>query len=260
MRADYLVYTTSDESAAGVLYGLLAGDGEGGERVFRVLLGAEGIQSGRVFVGYWAARGRWVLQATGSDAGEPFRAIVALGEPGEGESVARLDIQCTLPIAQADDFILALQPGARYTAVRYENLREPGATLYVGSPASNKRLRVYNKTAQAGVTSPLGELVRVELQLRNERADYALAIARARGDDGLYQWWRTVVVDMAPGLAELIPQREMAHIDVPEPVVGQKRYLEWVERCVLPALGRIALTDEWGDVRRLLLRAIEAGH
>lgn len=257
MVPDYLVYTTTQSEVARILHaGALEDETEGAPQ-HRIYMGAEGVQVGRRFVGRWPD-GRWIVVATGSSAIDPWRRIleVAQGEKG-GESVARVDLQVTYPVADADGLIRGLAPHPRYKSSRVVNLNERGTTLYVGSAGSDKRLRVYNKSAQSGLDLAAGELVRVELQLRNHYADYALAIARSGGMGGLETWWRNSVVDMAPALAYSLPKTAQAHVEVEVPR-KETSYKLWVERCVVPALGKAALTGEWEEIKGMLLRAIDA--
>lgn len=258
MVPDYLVYTTTQADVARALYASALEDAAEGTPQYRIYMGAEGVQVGRRYVGSWRD-GRWLIVATGSSAIDPWRRVSEVAQGlVEGESVARVDLQLTYPVADADELIRGLVPHPRYKASRVVNLSERGGTLYVGAAGSDKRLRVYNKSAQAGVGLAAGELVRVELQLRNHYADHALVVARAGGPRGLQAWWRQSVIGMVPALAYSLPTAEQAHIDVEPAPRGDTSYKAWIERCVVPALGKAALTTEWDEIKAMLLRAIDA--
>lgn len=254
MNPDYLTFTTTNPSLARALYALALGDGEH-EPVGRVLMGAEGVQVGKLFIGVWDD-GRWLCTAAGEAAVRPWEILAQETLEEDEWSVARVDLQMTILVPDADRIISDLRPHSRYKSTRISQVYERGETLYVGSAHSDKRLRVYNKTVQSGVQLGLGELLRVELQLRNSYADYALIVRKENTDQAFYAWWLETVAWMADGLRGVLPPSGTAHIRIPEEE-SRPTYAAWIRRCVLPALGKAKLDPEWEMVRRELLAALD---
>lgn len=159
-------------------------------------------------------------------------------------SISRLDLQRTVVVQDADFLIRNAQSSHRYHRLLLDPSPERGVTLYVGSPKSRVRLRVYNKSAQSGEYPESGEYLRVELQSRNENAELIWNSLALDGDKpqqvlnaSLYQ--RTQM--MVPSLTHLL---ELPHVSldmtVPRP---QKKYADWLFYVVLPALRRIEVLD-----------------
>jgi len=94
-------------------------------------------------------------------------------------------VDCTLDIHAGNLDIQSLNDeliqGTADTSARAYQLitSSTGVTLYVGSPSSNKRLRVYDKAAERGVDA---DWKRIELQARGDDAD---AIAHYMVQEGL---------------------------------------------------------------------------
>ena len=90
-----------------------------------------------------------MYQASGSWAHAIARKLDRL-LPVEGRSVARIDVQATLAVHDADAIIRTTVPNRRYKGTLIQTVFGKGATLYVGAPSSDARLRLYNKSAESG--------------------------------------------------------------------------------------------------------------
>jgi hypothetical protein len=137
-------------------------------------------------------------------------------------------------------------PPNSYKAVRIVNLGERGSTLYVGSPKSRCRVRVYNKTAEAGESRVDGqERLRIELQLRDSYADRCLVNLKAGTGDMFYRYY---VSRMTDGYITSIVDKALANsnllcmIDVETQKTDDTRK-EWVEHSVIPALIKLSVYD-----------------
>jgi hypothetical protein len=236
---DYLVVTVPvtslDSETLNRLEGLVI-EGE-----FRRMYGYAGFVKDRLFIGDNGKR--LMVQATGSRANE----IAYLIDPRwSGLSVARIDLQVTVYVADADSVIRSTVPPNMYRAVRMVNLNERGSTLYVGSPKSRIRLRLYNKTAEAGEErTELGERLRIELQLRNDSADRAMINLHAGSGDMFYLYhvkrmtdaYITSIIERAFANSNL---RAMIETDTEKTVDTRK---EWIEHSVIPALAKMSVLD-----------------
>ena len=109
--------------------------------------------------------------------------IIMIGEAGG--RFTRVDVAFDWEIEATpviDQMVESIQKG-EYTSrwqlenarscVRTRALRAPGDTLYLGSPQTDCRLRVYDKAAERGVEGPW---LRAEFQVRKERADAAICL------------------------------------------------------------------------------------
>lgn len=254
MEIDFLTVTTDDDGVGRRLFFLVTRDTATPPR-YRWFMRAEGYQFGKLFVGRWS-NGRWLASVAGEQSGQVWRLLLDEAVDPRLISVARVDIQTTLHTVDADKVIGKLEPSLRYKGTRISQTTGRGSTLYVGAAKSDKRLRIYNKSAQAGIDVGIGELLRVELQLRNSHADLALAIARANDEGGFYRWWRETCCAMAPDLSGILPLADTAHIQIPEKQDEEPGYRAWIERCVLPALEKARLTPEWEGIKASLLTVI----
>lgn len=239
LRADYLVLTvpktTEIEAAFPFICAYWMPD-----PVPYAVYGYKGYRCGKFFLG--EREDRVLLQVTGSLAND---VALRLPFPSDVEvSVARIDVQCTIDVRDADFLIRTCEPSPVYKACRWSQVRAPGETLYVGAPSSEVRLRLYNKTAQSGVKSDGGfDFLRVELQFRNRKADQMFRAFRARAprfpflsqlkrmvDPYTYQ----MVYDfVSRGEQEIFQEEEPEELDL------LSRRKAWLERCVLPALKRV---------------------
>jgi hypothetical protein len=170
VHCDYIVATFPCDDPTGlVMQRMLSQLKNGRDMAFR---GFTGRQLDGLFFGYRHYDDRIIVQAVGLAANKGIAAIMEYSAD-KALSVARFDAQVTFPVDNADNIILFAVPNKRYQAMRISNLRERGETLYVGSANSAYRLRVYNKSAQSGITPDKGEYIRFEITFRNSLADSA---------------------------------------------------------------------------------------
>jgi len=197
--------------------------------------------------GYWCAETRRafvgddsrrvMVSVTSSPAHAAALAIPRL----ETLSIARIDVQTTLVARDADALIRSCDPSARYQSFRIAPVRGRGHTLYVGSPRSDKRLRIYNKSAESGEAPEVGEYVRFELQLRDDYAERAFTSLRGGGLKGWYLHALRSMIDSftfaivrdALNDVEEYQQDSVALED------WTQRRIIWVERSVIPALKKL---------------------
>lgn len=212
--------------------------------------GARGWYGKSCFIGQWD-NGMLIYQASGSWAHAIVRKLDRL-LPETGRSVARIDVQATLAVHDADAIIRTTMPNRRYKSTLIQSVYDKGATLYVGAPSSDARMRLYNKSAESGeYPDDGGEWLRAELQLRNKYADRmykaclsgamggtALEFARRMGDNNLYRLLR----DSTSTPAEALYWDEDTDLDW----IGRR--IRWLVHCVVPALRKLVLHDE--DTRR----------
>ena len=208
--------------------------------------GAKGWYSDRAFVGVWD-NGMLLVQAS-SHWAQVVADRIADVIPQDGMSVARLDLQATVWVADADAIVATTVPSKRYKCTLMRNLYDRGCTLYIGSPSSDARMRLYNKSAESGQYPPEGgEWLRVELQLRNRYADRAWVNWRKRAQGNLLLEYLRKMTDMR---TYMMIRDAIDHGD--EPVIDQDtdddwitRRLYWLQHTVVPALRRLALHDEY---------------
>jgi len=261
IRADYIVMTYPRTVQSEALYPQMLGYWLPEPRSEYGMYGFRGYRSGRIFIG--ENDDRFLIQATGSIAHD---VAMRLQLPLEHEiSVARIDVQHTFVVADADRLINSCEPNRSYQATRWVRIDEPGATLYVGSPRSDVRLRVYNKTAESGLKPTVcGDYIRVELQFRNRKADHMFRAIRARAprfpflvqlkrmvDGFMYQMVHDSIAD---------EDEELFIEELPKELDAMSRRKAWVERSVVPALRKI-LAEEPQYLQTLLsmLDSIEEG-
>jgi hypothetical protein len=187
-----------------------------------------------------------MYQASGSWAHAIARKLDRL-LPVEGRSVARIDVQATLAVHDADAIIRTTVPNRRYKGTLIQTVFGKGATLYVGAPSSDARLRLYNKSAESGeYPEGGGEWLRAELQLRNRYADRmynaflsgavggtALEFVRRMGDNNLYRLLRDNTSDAA----------DAPYWDEDSDLDWVGRRIHWLVHCVVPALRKLVLHD-----------------
>jgi len=218
--------------------------------------GAYGWRAPQVFIGSYD-NGRLIIEASGVMAQVAIPVVAGI-LPVDGLSVARLDAQATVAVPNADRLIRSVVPSRRYKCSVISNLWETGCTLYVGAPSSDRRLRVYNKSAESGeYPGAGGEWLRVEIQARNKYADRLyrsylarsltgtyLEYVRAMADDVLYRLLRDSVDDpTAPQWDSDWEETEWA-----------ARRARWLQETVIPAVRRLALHSDEG--RRLTIDAV----
>jgi hypothetical protein len=254
LRADFLVLTVPRTVAAEAAYPVMASYWLPDPKPSS-LYGFRGYRCGKVFIG--EREDRYLVQATGAIAHD-----VALAFPLAAEhelSVARIDVQITFVVRDADFFILACEPSKAYKSVRWCPVGEQGQTLYVGAPKSDCRLRIYNKTAESGIKpqSP-GDFVRFELQFRNNYADRMFRAIRARAPKFPFLSHLRRMVDsfsfdtvkrhLESLEDELFPEEEIKDVDA----ISRRKL--WLERSVIPALRKVLAEEpEYWEVFTKLL-------
>jgi hypothetical protein len=244
VQCDYFVATFVADDDTGLLFQTSLWQLEGGKPLaFR---GFKGLAKDGVFVGYRHYDDRVLVQGIGSSAN---RAVLIFQQRSQGKkcSVARFDAQVTFAVDDADRVIVFASPKKRYKSMRISQVFERGDTLYVGSPKSAYRLRVYNKTAQANISPESGEYIRFEITFRDSLADTAYR-AYLEGDMDLYflGYLGQMVDEVTYNLVKCILFKNMAV----EPRVFEKDNDEgiektkvWLENVVMPCLQRLYLRD-----------------
>jgi Putative phage replication protein RstA len=197
--------------------------------------------------GYWCAESRRAF--VGDDSNRVMVSVTsspahaaALALPRlDTLSIARIDVQTTLISRDADALISACEPSPRYQAFRIAPVRGRGHTLYVGSPKSDKRLRVYNKSAESGQSPTEGEYVRFELQLRDDYAERAFTALRGGGLAGWYLHALKAMIDpyTFSVVRDAINDVDEYHDDEIAREDWVQRRIVWVERSVIPALKKL---------------------
>jgi len=255
IRADYLVATVPLTKQAEAMLPLMQGYWLPDPKPFS-LYGYRGYRSGKIFIGTNSER--VLLQATGSIAHD---VALRMPLPVDHElSVARIDVQVTMVVQNADFFIRACEPSKAYKSVIWEAIGEPGCTLYVGAPKSDCRLRIYNKSAESGI-KPLspGDYLRVEIQFRNRYADRMFRAIRARAPRLPFLSHLRRMIDsysfdcvkryVEQEDEELFPDDEVKDVD------EISRRKAWIERSVIPAIRKVLAADP--DYRDILLSMLD---
>jgi len=239
LRADFLVLTWPRTVAAEAAYPVIMSYWILDPKP-ALLYGFRGYRSGKVFIG--EREDRYLIQATGAIAHD---VALAFPLPVDHElSVARIDVQTTFVVRDADFFISACEPGKAYKAVRWSAVGEPGQTLYVGAPSSDCRLRIYNKTAESGIKPlGLGDFIRFEIQFRNRYADRMFRAIRARAPKFPFLSHLRKMVDnfafetvknhLESIEDELFPEEEYKEMDA----ISRRKL--WLEKSVIPALRKV---------------------
>jgi len=245
IRADYFVITMPRNVRADAHYPALLGQYVHDGKDFRIMnyYGMKGKNG--TFIGQNSER--IMLWSSGSEA--HYVAKTLKTELFEGFSVARIDLQITMSVLDADYMIECIQPSKIYKSVKVVNLNEKGTTLYIGAPTSNLRLRIYNKSAESGIKPETGgEFARFELQCRNQYADKAfialrnnmvrafyLMILKKMLDKFTYNIVEGALRDADEELfTDTFPYRQ------DDPVERRKR---WLENSVFPAMRRMLIDD-----------------
>jgi hypothetical protein len=244
VQCDYFVATFVAEDKTGLLFQTALWQLEGGETLaFR---GFKGLSKDGVFIGYRHYDDRIIVQGIGSAAN---RAVLIFSERSKGkkQSVARFDAQVTFAIDDADRVIVFASPKKRYKAMRISSVFERGDTLYVGSPKSAYRLRIYNKTAQSNIAPESGEYIRFEITFRNSLADTAYK-AYLDGDMDLYflGYLGQMVDEVTYNLVKYILFKNMTvetRIFETESDNGIEKTKVWLESVVMPCLQKLYLRD-----------------
>lgn len=249
IKADYLVVTWIINDRAEAHYPVFYAKVHDGAPVY--LRGYTGRIKEKVFFG--RSSDRFILEVTGSKAHEfmrdyDFRVF-------DGCSFARLDLQATIEVPNADHIIIQTRPSKVYRSFLTYSLNGPGATLYVGAPSSRVRLRVYNKSAESGVKPDPGhDYLRIELQLRDYYADRAAAYFYASQCNSFF---RTYIAKMSDAFITDVLDRYLdkaypapTPLEEPDSDWIARRYA-WLEHSVTPAIVKLALNDPDGVARYL---------
>jgi len=245
IRADYFVITfernTSSEAQLPSLFGFYVRNGSEAR-----IMNYHGLRgNNNVFVG--ENYNRIMVWASGKEA--HYVATTIKTEALGNYSVARIDLQVTMSVLDADYMIECIQPSKVYKAIKITNIGEKGTTLYVGAPTSDLRLRVYNKSAEASIyPDGGGEYVRFELQCRNRYADKAFVALRNKMVRAFYLMILKRMIDsynhklVESAIREY--DEELFVDTFPEskddPLERRKR---WLENSVYPAMKRMLLED-----------------
>lgn len=200
------------------------------------LAGYQGLNFKNVgFIGYDTVKNRTLLSLYGS-ASETL--IVGFNETDV--KVNRLDLQKTVETVNPDSVIEAVaRDTVPYKRILVKPIGDTGNTLYVGSPHSEKRLRLYNKSAQTGDKS--GNLLRIEMVFRASTANAVWTIWRQIGKEERDEYTKKEILKRAPSLLGLgLINLPSVNVVLP-PREGSMR--EWIENIVKPAMVRLAVRD-----------------
>lgn len=126
---------------------------EGYELKYRTLQGYYGISAGNNFVG--TREDGHMVQLTGSHANDYFNRVYR-----QSCHVSRIDVQCTVKYKEMPNDIARtayadceasnlLLPAVRRRKLLLLTGSDGGDTVYIGSPSSNQRCRIYNKERQS---------------------------------------------------------------------------------------------------------------
>jgi hypothetical protein len=239
VKVDYLVVTaplTSLTAEEDNHFAALSIDGE-----YRKLYGYRGFLKDNIFIG--DNGDRLLIQATGASADS---ALSLVNHQWQGLSVARIDLQITVLVADADSIIRGSTPPISYKAVRMINLGERGSTLYVGAPKSRCRARIYNKTAESGEQRTDGqERLRIELQLRDSYADRALVNLKAGTGDMFFRYYISRMTDhyITNLVDKAFANSNMLSMIETSSQKSDDTRKEWLEHSVMPALVKLAVYD-----------------
>lgn len=242
-RLDYAVLTFTKTDHNQALYPALFAQVAPGERM--CMRGFWGKSYNKLFCGEGADR--YLVMATS------YRAHQFLANNDVRDlddlSVARLDVQVTLACPDPDSVIRLTKPPRMYKCTMITDLHGEGCTLYVGSPTSRARMRLYNKTAESGLTAEDGrKLLRVEVQLRDNYADFALkSYYGGMLDRLMLSYARKMTDEYVSSLVEreLNEKRSVDRVSDEQSEDGGavERRVAWLHNSVRPALLRLAVMD-----------------
>lgn len=203
-------------------------------------------RAGALVVGYKEQTREWLVSVSGSAADGIARSLYTADI--SKLSVARIDIQATITVPDADMVVGMLTPKRVYTACRVTQINNRGATLYIGSATSRARMRVYNKSAESALyPDEEGEYLRFEIQLRDKYADAALKEVLSGAEDAVLAFW------LGKMLSEHDANWAMAKIKAQSPShnpfkdEGEEGWIErrkrWIETTVIPAIRSLVLVS-----------------
>ena len=230
----------------GRMWGYETASVDGGATILGIRLGAAG-----------SGHDRALLAVAGAGAEPELHGLLAAIGPDvmrSPVSVRRVDFQATVEIQDDVNALIGeLRPAPDYAYLRLASSAAgtEGAGLYVGSPRSDVRLRIYNKSADLERKGVLpapgaGELLRVELILRRQAAQRALH-HRVQNAERLDDLWLSHVCHRVPGL-EPILARGRGVPPLPRLVDNREDRATdaWLHKAVLPAIARHYRGDREG--------------
>ncbi|MQJ93205.1 replication initiation factor domain-containing protein [Escherichia coli] len=188
---------------------------------------------------------RSMVAGTGANAHDA--ATMLQGLRAEGLSIARLDVQETVVVDNPDRTIMFLSPKKVYDATRVTKVNGEGETLYVGSPKSRARLRIYNKSAEAGIEHETGKYLRIEVQLRDRYADQAYNVWLDGRPDAVLAYWVGKMLDDASArdvlnLCQTLSVQRLGQGDIQDDDWIARRKM-WFERSVVPAMAKLMVME-----------------
>ena len=245
IHADYFVITfeknNTTEAHLPRLFGLYVHNGR--EARMMNFVGLRG--SNNVFVG--ESHNRIMIWASGSQA--HYVATTIPTDRLGSYSVARIDLQVTITVLDADFMIDAIQPSKVYKASKIINIGEKGTTLYIGAPTSDLRFRIYNKSAESGIFPDVGgEFARFELQCRNRYADKAFVALRNKMVRAFYLMITKRMIDaynhkILEGAIREYDEELFVDTFPTGKDDSLSRRKRWLEHSVFPAMKRLLLED-----------------
>jgi hypothetical protein len=262
VQCDYIAATYVSDDPTHLNFQTSLWQLEGGKPMaFR---GFRGINKDGIFIGYREYDDRVMVQGIGSSAN---RAVLIFQQRSSGKnySVARFDAQVTFAIDDADRTITFCSPRKRYKSMRISSISERGETIYVGSPTSSYRLRVYNKTAQSGLKPEKGEYIRFEITFRNTLADSAYK-AYLSGDMKAYflGYLSQMVDEVTLNLVRYILDKDRTiepRIFETEDNKGIDGTKMWLENIVIPCIQKLYLRepDYISELMKRLDKILDSG-
>lgn len=152
----------------------------------------------------------------------------------------------SLDIADLRDKFGAGEGGSRAkTGLHLEGVGQDGETLYIGAPKSGKRLRIYDKKAEAGTDY---EWTRIELQMRSKTA--TRTVATLIGGENLGGTIAAVVRDFAsfPSSAEWLLALGHDEIKIAPGEKGVSARLNWLMTTAARALAHEVVDNADNDI------------
>lgn len=180
----------------------------------------------------------------------------------EHATFTRIDICFDTPDVAIDRVIRAVEEGELVTPAQQVLLMrsmrgDPGATVYIGSPSSDRRVRIYDKAAEQGVD---GTWTRFETQYRKKYAgqvvDYILmsdvsmeqlAVSSIDFRDG--QATRTNNKERSSWWAELLQVFEKVEFSIKKVVTTLEEKAEWFKSSIAPTMSLLIMRFglDWFD-------------
>lgn len=255
-QLDYFVATLARTTAIEAVEPRVLASLSGGRKV--VLYGYAGMTHNKISYAISRDGRRSLVAGTGAAAHEAAKLFFSLMHETDDVSVARVDVQETLSVIDPDTTIVFTSPKRTYSAVRIHNVNKDGETLYIGSPHSRARIRIYNKTAESGVWDGDLKLLRVEVQLRDSYAETAFQKWKTgKLDEVLAFWVRKMLQEGSANdilnLCRFFQTKADFALEDQDQDWKTRRKL-WFERSVVPAMAKLFLVEpEYAEVAIRLL-------